>query len=209
MANLHIHERFTLDADPDLVWSYLIDPTRIVVCLPGAEMLGQEDEKTYSGAVKVKVGAVAMAYRGKVVFEEVNNERRYLRMVGKGREKSGSGTASLTMESSVTALEGGGTEVTVDAEIKIAGKIVRFGRGMIETISGEIFKEFTARLSNVLGEEIARRSGNAPQSSESAIGGMTGGASSGHPPVEDNAVSLFPLLWRAFLTWMKRMVGRG
>jgi uncharacterized protein len=203
MANLHIQERFTLDADPELVWSYLVDPTRIVVCLPGAELLGQEGDRTYSGAVKVKVGAVTMAYRGKVVFEEVDDAQRYVRMEGKGREKSGSGTATLTMESRVIALEDGGTEVTVDAQIKIAGKIVRFGRGMIETISGEIFQEFTARLSDVLAEEMARESGTALPETDGASD--TARATSG----ENDAVRLIPLLFRAFRSWLKRVLGRG
>jgi hypothetical protein len=203
MANVRIQERFMLAAAPDLVWSYLVDPARIVVCIPGAELLGQDDEKTYSGAVKVKVGAVTMAYRGKMVFEEIDDAQRYVRMVGRGREKSGSGTASMTMESRVLAREDGSSEVTVDAEIKIAGKIVRFGRGMIETVSGELFKEFTARLAGILEEEIALRAGG------SDLPPHTADAAAGDTTREDNAVSLIPLLFRAFRSWLRRILGRG
>lgn len=181
MSNLTINERFTLDADPEIVWGYLIDPERIVRCLPGAEFLGQEGENTYAGAVKVKVGAVSMSYKGKAVFEEVDHEARFVRIVGRGREKSGSGTATMTMESRVVATDSGGAEVTVEAQVKLAGKIVRFGRGMIETISAEIFKEFTVRLADVIARDLAKSAGQSDEGMD-ASGPATGESAPGPPP---------------------------
>ena len=99
MSTLTIQERFSLDATPDEVWSFLIDPSKVVTCLPGAELTGQNDENTFEGAVKVKVGAVTMSYKGTAVFEETDHEKRFVKIVGRGREKSGSGTVSMIMES--------------------------------------------------------------------------------------------------------------
>ena len=48
-----------------------------------------------------------MSYRGKVVFEEIDEAARYVKVVGKGREKSGSGSATMTMESRLVALQDG------------------------------------------------------------------------------------------------------
>ena len=101
MSTLKIQERFTLPSPKALVWEHLTDPTKTVACLPGAEITGQDDERTYSGTVKVKVGAVAISYRGQVVFEEIDEEAGYVRIVGKGREKTGSGSAEMTMEGRV------------------------------------------------------------------------------------------------------------
>ena len=72
MSNLEIQERFSLEAPPEETWRFLIDPNRVVNCLPGAELLGQTDEITYRGAVRVKIGAVTVAYSGVVVFELSN-----------------------------------------------------------------------------------------------------------------------------------------
>lgn len=181
MSNLTINERFTIDADPEIVWGYLIDPERIVRCLPGAEFLGQEGENTYAGAVKVKVGAVSMSYKGKAVFEKVDHEARVVRIVGRGREKSGSGTATMTMESRVVATDSGGAEVTVEAQVKLAGKIVRFGRGMIETISAEIFREFTVHLADVIAQDLAKSAGQSDGGMDPG-GPDTGESAPGPPP---------------------------
>ena len=192
VSTLKIQEGFSLDAPPELVWDYLIDPERTVACLPGAEITGQEDERTYIGAMKVKVGAVTVSYRGKLTFEEIDAGQRYLRMVGKGREKSGSGTVTLTMEGRVLELDGVGSEVIVDSEVRLTGKIVRFGRGMIESISAEIFKEFRVRLAQKLLQEVQ---GSAAQGEERAA--------------EGEALSLLPLLFRAFRSWLLRLFGRS
>jgi len=188
MSTLKIEERFELDASADEAWAYLSRPERIVVCLPGAELTEVIDERNYAGSVKVKLGAVAMEYLGKAEFTEVDPEKRVVRMEGKGRERRGGGTVSLTMESTVHELEGGRCEVTVLADIQLAGKIVRFGRGMIQAVTAEVFKEFTARLA-----------------AELATDEPAGAESAGPSP---EALSLLPLLLRSFRSWLRRLFGR-
>jgi hypothetical protein len=48
------------------------------------------------------------------------------------------------MQSKVSPLEAGGSEVLVNAEIDMLGKIVQFGRGMIEEVSRQMFGQFAA-----------------------------------------------------------------
>ncbi len=43
-----IEERFEVQAPVERVWKYLIDPERVVECLPGAELLEMQDEHTFS-----------------------------------------------------------------------------------------------------------------------------------------------------------------
>ncbi len=87
MASLTIEERLELKAPAETVWRYLIDPERIVACLPGAALESVEDERTFLGTVTVKLGAASVFYRGTVEFTDVDPAARALRMVGKGRER--------------------------------------------------------------------------------------------------------------------------
>ncbi len=210
MSKLKIQERFTLDSAPEQVWKHLLDPTLTVGCLPGAEITGQDDERTYSGALKVRVGSLTMSYAGQVVFEEVDEAGRHLRLVGRGRERSGSGSADLTMESRLLPLDDGGTEVTVDAEVRLTGKIVRFGRGMIDAISSELFREFTERLA----EQLRRAPEGARPGAAAAGPGAGGGTGSEEAltPEEvwrpEEELPLIPLLVRALRSWLRRLLGR-
>ena len=142
----------------------------------------------------MKLGAVAMEYQGTIEFTELDHDKRVIRMEGKGRERRGGGTVSLTMENTVRELEGGRCEVTVLADIQLAGKIVRFGRGMIQAVTAEIFKQFTACLAAKLA--AAEPAGEEPVAEEPA---------SSSP----EALRLFPLLLRLFRSWLRRLFGRA
>ena len=138
-----IEQRFEVQAPVERVWSYLIDPKRVVECLPGAELLEQKDDGTFLGAIKVKVGPLSMSYKGQGKFTEINEEAHQVRMVGDAREVTGSGSTKVSMVSTVASLPNGGSEVSVSADIDLVGKIVQFGRGMIEEVSRQMFRQFS------------------------------------------------------------------
>jgi carbon monoxide dehydrogenase subunit G len=140
---LKTEETFKLQVPPERVWAYLIDPRQVVTCLPGAELTSVQDESTFLGKVKVKVGPVVAAYSGKVVITERDDAARVVRMVGEGRESAGGGSAKVLITSTVAALPGGGSEVRVTADLDIVGKIAQFGRGMIESVNKQMFRQFT------------------------------------------------------------------
>jgi carbon monoxide dehydrogenase subunit G len=137
-----IEERFEVNAPVERVWRYLVDPRQVVECLPGAELTGQEDDHTFLGRVTVKVGPVTASYNGRAQLGAVDDATRTVQLTAEGKEKGGAGSAKLRMSSRVSALPNGASEVTVDAEVDVAGKIVQFGRGMIESVSKQLFRQF-------------------------------------------------------------------
>ena len=64
-------------------------------------------------------------------------------MVAEGKE-TGGGTARATMSSSLQSLADGRTEVTTEASIDITGRIMQVGRGMIQGVSHQLFRQFVA-----------------------------------------------------------------
>jgi len=159
---IRIEEVFEIQAHPDRVWSYLTDPRQVVNCLPGAELTSVQDDTTFLGRVKVKVGPISTAYAGKVILTERDDANRVVKMTGEGRESGGAGSARMTMTSSVVRLENGSSEVRVVADIDIVGRIAQFGRGMIESVNKQMFKQFTECVRTTL----AAGSPDAPTPSE-------------------------------------------
>ena len=141
--SIRIEEVFQIEAHPDRVWAYLTDPRQVVHCLPGAELTSVQDESTFLGRVKVKVGPITAAYAGKVTLTDRDDANRVVKMTGEGRESGGSGSAKMMMTSTVTGLATGGTEVHVSADIDIVGRMAQFGRGMIESVNKQMFRQFT------------------------------------------------------------------
>ena len=178
-----IEERFEVQAPVERVWKYLIDPARVVECLPGAELLEMKDEHNFVGAIKVKVGPLAMSYKGNAKFTEVNEQTHQVRMVGDAREVGGSGQTKVSMLSTVSPAAGGGSEVVVTAEVELVGRIVQFGRGMIEEVSRQMFRQFSTCVKAKL--EVVEEA--AP----------TAVAETPVAPSETQAVAAAPLAFRA------------
>ena len=186
-----IEERFEVQAPVERVWQYLIDPKRVVHCLPGAELIEQKDDGTFIGAIKVKVGPLSMSYKGQGKFTDINEQTHQARMVGDAREVGGSGSTKVSMLSTVSPLANGGSEVLVNADIDLFGKIVQFGRGMIEEVSRQMFRQFSACVKSQF--EVVEET---PSSPEQATGSGTDKAET-NPAPEVKAVAAAPLAFRA------------
>lgn len=136
-----VEEQFEVEASPEVVWQYVSTPQDIVICLPGAELLDVVDDRTYRGRVKVKVGPMTVSYTGTVTFVEMDEQRHRLKMTGKAKERGGAGTAKMTTEVTIEPC-GAGSRVAVQANADVTGRIVRFGRGMIEQVAKQLFGQF-------------------------------------------------------------------
>lgn len=200
-----IEERFEVKAPVERVWKYLIDPQRVVHCLPGAELLEVRNDQSFLGAIKVKVGPLSMSYKGQGKFTEVNEETHQVRMVGDAREVGGSGSTKVSMLSTVSPLESGGCEIVVSADIDLVGKIVQFGRGMIEEVSRQMFRQFSTCVRQQL--EVADEP-PPPQNADPSVNQPV----VQQPAIETTPVAAAPLAFRAFwaivVRFFKGLFGR-
>ena len=208
-----IEETFRVEAPLDRVWRYIIDPHRVVRCLPGAELTGEEAERTYLGRVKVKVGPVTASYSGRAQLADVDEASHSVRLTGDGRETGGAGSAKLVMTSRVIALPGGATEIRVEADVDIAGKIVQFGRGMIEGVSKQLFRQFADCVRAELETPLPAAASTAPSTTPSpALAGSRAAAPPSSPPAVE-PVRALPLvlkwLWSALLDLIRRLIRRS
>lgn len=147
---IKITETFEIDAPMDQVWEFISDPTKVVTCLPGAELTQVIDAKTYEGKVKVKVGPILAAYKGLARIEELDGLTHTIRVAAEGKETAGAGLAKAGMIGVVEATPSGGTKVSVNADVDIKGKLAQFGGGLIQEVARQIFKQFAENVQDVL-----------------------------------------------------------
>ena len=113
----------------------------------------------------------------------------------------------MTMNSVVEPDANGGSNVRVQAHVQLAGKVVRFGRGMIQGVSAQLFKEFGERMRGNLEAPPASAEGAAEASTALQASGVSG------PPAkrEDslNLVALFfRALWAGIKAFFRRLAGK-
>ena len=144
---MKLEQSFEVSAPLERVWAALIDIERVAPCLPGAEVTGRNDDGSFNGTFKVKIGPTAAAYSGKLHMDEVDEAVHKAVMHAQGTDRRGQGGAKATIESSVAELSAGSTQVSVVTDYHITGRLARFGRGgMIEEISNRLLKEFAKSL---------------------------------------------------------------
>ena len=155
---MKLEQSFEVSAPLQRVWEALIDVERVAPCLPGAAVTGRNDDGSYNGEFKVKIGPTSAAYSGKLNMESVDEDSHHATMQAAGTDKRGQGGAKATIESSVEEVDAGTTKVNVATDYHITGRLARFGRGgMIEEISNRLLREFAERLQAMLagGEDSA------------------------------------------------------
>jgi len=144
-----LKESFRVKAPVQAVWEFLMDPHQVVTCMPGAALDEVVGDNTFLGSIKVKVGPITATYKGRAQFVEVDARAYTIRLVAEGVE-AGGGNARGTMVSHLQPLPDGGTEVVAEASAEVTGRIMQFGRGMIQGVSQELFRQFAATVAERL-----------------------------------------------------------
>src|SRR6516162_8012960 len=157
---LKIEKTFQVKESVDKVWTFLSDPRKIALCVPGAQITEQLDEKTYSGAIRVKVGPSVTDYKGEVQIVRLDPQNHEIEILGKGQDVRGRGSASMRMTGKLRALDDGGTEVTSISELNVVGILAQMGSRVITEVSNIMFAEFTRNLQTHL-EGLAKASATA------------------------------------------------
>lgn len=147
---MELHHEFTVPVPVDEAWRTLLDIERIAPCMPGASV-EEYDGKTVTGAVKVKVGPITVAYKGTAVFEEQDETAHRMVLIASGRETRGQGTARATMTGTLGERDDG-TAVSVDTDLTVTGRPAQFGRGVMAEVGDRLVGQFATCLSERLTE---------------------------------------------------------
>jgi uncharacterized protein len=147
---MKLEQSFEVAAPLDRVWNALIDVEHVAPCLPGAAVTGRNDDGSYNGEIRIKIGPTTANYAGKLEMQDIDESARAATMYANGTDKRGQGGATATITSTLHQ-EGGVTRVDVVTDYHITGRLARFGRGgMIEDVSKRLLREFAKRLQDSL-----------------------------------------------------------
>jgi uncharacterized protein len=141
---MKIANQFTVSAPIEQAWDVLCDLEQVIPLMPGAQLTGHEGDD-YLGKVKVKVGPVTSEFSGKVRFVEQDRDQHRAVIDAKGKESRGTGNAAATVTAELHQ-DGERTNVAVDTDLKIVGKLAQFGSGMLQQVSEKLLGQFVESL---------------------------------------------------------------
>jgi carbon monoxide dehydrogenase subunit G len=170
---------FTVGADVDTVWRTLLDMEGVAGCLPGATIEATDQEDTYKGSMRMKIGPMTVAYEGTATLSAVDEAARRAVISLRAREARGQGTALATITNVVEQADGG-TRVRAETDLKITGPQARFGRGVMEDVASRVLSDFSSRLEQ--------------QCAAAEAPAAAAGAQASPPPPDEDAMDLGALL---------------
>ena len=133
-----------------MVWEHLIDPNKVMDCVPGVSIDEKVGENHYKGKVGMKFGPIGAKYDADIFYDEIDVANRKIIITGKGVDVKGQGSADMTMTMNITEKEEGGSKLDAIMDVTINGKIAQFGARLITTVSNQLFKQFVTNFSKKL-----------------------------------------------------------
>ncbi len=132
------------------MWEHLIDPYKVMDCVPGVSIDEKVGDNQYKGKVGMKFGPIGAKYDADIFYDEIDVENRKIMITGKGVDVKGQGSADMTMTMNITEKEDGGTKLAAVMDVTINGKIAQFGARLITTVSNQLFNQFVSNFSKKL-----------------------------------------------------------
>ncbi len=174
---MQLEHEFTVPAPIETAWETMMDLQGVAECFPGATVTSAEGD-SFEGTVKVKLGPIALVYKGSGTFVERDDGAHRAVIEAKGRDKRGNGTAGATATISMEPEGDSATHAKVVTDLNVTGKPAQFGRGVMQDVSDKLLGQFVDCLEKRLGGDGATEE-DATESLEAAPTGASISAPTG------------------------------
>jgi len=225
-----VDKSFEVNHPVAVVWEYLKDPSKIVSCVPGAELTEKIDDQNYKGKVSLKFGPVSAKYNGQINIEKEDADNYELFLKGKGTDARGKGGANMELTGKLDDRGDNITGVNYSMVISVTGMLAQFGSRLIVDVTDHLTNQFIENFKAKLDEEnpsaveVPARAVEVParridgDDDLSAVEvparrniGNDGDTGAVEVPARraDNSVNAFGLLWSVMVNAIKRLFKRG
>jgi carbon monoxide dehydrogenase subunit G len=202
-VEVKVDKRYPLDVDPARAWVVLQDLSSVTVCMPGAELTEQVDERRYKGKVKVKVGPATANFDGDVEMLAVDVAARQIRLNAKGVDKGGS-SAAMDLTALIEAVEDPAKSVLVGrADVIVNGKFAQFGGRMMGQVSDMILGQFAGNFGAAAAAlPVPTQAGGAAEPRADAA------AARAALSEQNRELNAFAMFWQLVKNWFGGLFGK-
>lgn len=134
-----------MQAPPEAVWGFLLDPQRLAPCIPGCDGLEVLDERTYRVRLTVRVGFLATRQDVRMTVVEADAPRR---LVAEGRGEDARLGSQVDVRSTLELAPAGAgvTTVVYRSEVKVLGRLGSVGDAVMKVKAREMAGQFAERV---------------------------------------------------------------
>jgi carbon monoxide dehydrogenase subunit G len=127
-----------------------MDVPKVAKSLPGVESVKQLDETTYEGMLKVRVGPIGLNLTGKIILEQRDKQNWKAALRAEAADRMAAGAVRGKTSMQLRELGPNQTELEVETDVNILGKIGEFGQPIIRKKADQMLKEFVENIKKQL-----------------------------------------------------------
>jgi carbon monoxide dehydrogenase subunit G len=146
---MDFHYTYAVNAPADKLWEIVKDIPTVGTCIPGAVDIKEGDDGGYTGTVKIRVGPISLGLNGKLSIHSQDADARSISFTGEGADRKVPGNVRVKISMKVSG-EGAASELVVDSEANVMGKLGEFGQGIIKRKADGIMKDFGQNLTKLV-----------------------------------------------------------
>ena len=138
----------TVDSPQATVAAFFENVPAVAACVPGVEDFEETGPDRYSGSLKVRLGPVGFSVAGDARVSR--DEDGTWRMEGDGNDRRIGAGATAVLEARLAQLTADSTEVRVDADIQLSGRLAELGQPLIRRKADSLVRDFARNLQRAL-----------------------------------------------------------
>ncbi|MFO0996543.1 MAG: SRPBCC family protein [Alphaproteobacteria bacterium] len=200
---MRIEDSFTIAHPPTTVWRYVRQVPLVATCLPGAELLEQDDASgRFKGRLSIKLGPIAAAFdgEGEAHWDDATHSGT---VKGQGRDGRSASRVQGELGFRLTpSTDGRGTTVALGVDYTLTGALAQFGRsGIVADVARRLTRDFARAFEARINAELAA---SVP---ENAVAPSV--ADANRPASIDAGRLLWTVVWERLSRWLRRLVGQS
>ena len=145
----HFEERFTVNAPPETVWAFLLDPKRLAPCIPGCDELEVVDERVYRLRLTVKVGFLSTRQDVRMEIVEADPPRRLV-SEGRGEDSRLGSRVEVRNSLELSPAHDGATIVSYASDVTVLGRLGSIGDAVMKVKAKELAGLFAQNVKAAL-----------------------------------------------------------
>ena len=143
---MQFEQKFTLPVDRPRAWQFLMDIPALSTCMPGVQGFEALDDRTFTGAMVVKVGPISINMDTKATIETRDDTAYEAVMSIQGNDRRIGGAVRGKMGLKLREIGPAQTEVNVATDVSVLGKIGQFGFSIMKKKADDMLEQFASRI---------------------------------------------------------------
>ena len=145
-----LDQQAIVPAHVDRVWAFVMDVPAVSRCVPGVEEFAPIDDDNFAGALRVKVGPIAVRVQGRITVTDRDRAALRSGLAIQAADRQINSTVSARTTMTLVPRSDAETELHIHTEASILGKLGEFGQAVIRRKADQIVGEFARNVAREL-----------------------------------------------------------